>query len=310
MAGILNLSYLGNCNVEERFKQWMDEGGTLKGNKNLGCGINSLTFLGVFSREAGGNLVDVVNSRGTTFEEMINYVYRNNNNQQVEYSYPITNVREVQFFINDILKRLPVNSCTVAKIMRYSDNTSSHDAPLCNGTRLTSGHSIVFSNDRGVLKAVDPQQETIRPSMDAAKAFQAWNRNCYKQISLMFSTQRREAYPIQIDNDIIMEDANNIPLEDLPMHDEVMEEEFDESDSMEEEFDEPTSMEVERGGKRFAGKYKSIKNNKSIKRKNNKSIKRKNNKSIKRKKSRKTKSKKNKKTKRRKYRKNKRVIKK
>jgi hypothetical protein len=294
MAGNLNLSYLGNCNVEERFKQWMREGGTLKGNKNLGCGINSLTFLGVFSREAGGNLVDVVNSRGTTFEEMINYVYRNNNNPQFEYSYPITTAGEVQLFINDILKRLHMNSCTVAKMMRYPDNTSLRNAPLCNGTRLTSGHSIVFSNDRGVLKAIDPQQETIRPSMDAAKAFQAWNRNCYKQISLMFSTQRREAYPIQIDNDIIMEDANNIPLEELPMHDEVMEEEFDESDSMEEEFDEPTSMEVERGGKRLGGKYKTIKRKKYIKRK----------------KSRKTNSKKNKKTKRRKYKRNKHVVKK
>jgi len=39
------LSVLNNCDQNKRFVQWQNDGGTLLGNKNLGCGINSLTFL-------------------------------------------------------------------------------------------------------------------------------------------------------------------------------------------------------------------------------------------------------------------------
>lgn len=66
------LSVLQNCDDANRFNAWQATGGALLNNRNLGCGINSLTYLGIFTRRQGENLVNVVNARGTTFDEMMN----------------------------------------------------------------------------------------------------------------------------------------------------------------------------------------------------------------------------------------------
>ena len=51
------IAVLDNCKSEDRFKAWKDSGGTLLGQKSIGCGINSLTFLGIFDQNIGNNLV-------------------------------------------------------------------------------------------------------------------------------------------------------------------------------------------------------------------------------------------------------------
>ena len=207
----LYLSVLHNCDDETRFNEWQATGGALLNNRNLGCGINSLTYLGIFTREQGERLVNIVNARGTTFDEMMNYVFnRNGGNPQYRLEGNIRTVDRVQNFIDHLTNILCEGCCTVAKLMRYPDN--SQNPPLCHGEALTSGHTIVFSKNGGILYATDPQQGTRRRSNDAAAAFRAWQRQCYQEVHLMFNIQpdNRETIPMEIGID----DAENV----LPDH--------------------------------------------------------------------------------------------
>lgn len=195
----MELSVLPNCGGEERFKAWKKSGEALLGNRNLGCGLNALTYLGIFTRRQGEQLVSVVNNRGTSFQDMMNFVFNGNGGTpQYERPIPIRTIEEVREFIRIIKRELCDNCCTVAKLMRYDDNDS--NPPSCNGTTYTPGHSIVFSIENGdELWAIDPQQGTRRRSDNAEKAFEAWNnKNCYKWISLMYHIQFRETVPMDI----------------------------------------------------------------------------------------------------------------
>jgi hypothetical protein len=203
------LSVLQNCDDENRFNEWQATGGALLNNRNLGCGINSLTYLGIFTRQQGEGLVNVVNARGTTFDEMMNYVFnRNGGNPQYRMPASIRTVDHVQHFIDHLTNILCEGCCTVAKLMRYPDNYQ--NPPLCHGEALTSGHTIVFSKNGGILYATDPQQGTRRRSDNAAAAFAAWQRNCYREVHLMFNIQPDYRHTVPMDID----DAANV----LPDH--------------------------------------------------------------------------------------------
>ena len=216
------LSKLSNCDPTERMTEWRRSGGALLNNTNIGCGINSLTFLGVFSREQGEDLVRIINPRGTTFLEMMNYVarYRNGDIQR-EVIFPIGNVNEVQDFINIIKTNLGQNSCTVAKMMRYPDN--SNTPVRCNNVNVTSGHSIIFGTENvsgvNTLHAIDPQQNTHRRSEDARRAFRAWQSNCYTHIHVMYSggvlqNSNQVHVPMEIVvNEINFPNHNHAPME-------------------------------------------------------------------------------------------------
>ena len=195
------LSVLENCDDENRFNYWQATGGALLNNRNLGCGINSLTYLGIFTRQQGEALVNVVNARGTTFDEMMNYVFnRTGGNPQYKLQSSIRTQQDVQNFINELTTLLCEGCCTIAKLMRYPDN--SENPLLCNGDALTSGHTIVFSKNGGILYATDPQQGTRRRSDNAAAAYTAWRRNCYQEAHLMFNIQpdNRTTVPMDIAN--------------------------------------------------------------------------------------------------------------
>jgi hypothetical protein len=210
-----NLSILRSCNSNARFQRWMRDGGALLNNTYIGCGINSLTFLGVFTRQQGENLVRVINQRGTRFQEMMNYVFNSNGgNPQSERRFYIRNLHETRSFINLLQTTLPSGSCTIVKMSRYDDNTPPHLVPLFNGGPLTSGHSIIFSKEGDVLYAIDPQQGTRRRSDDASRAFTAWSRQYYQYVCLMFSIQHLEpSVPMEVDDE-----PSNISLLSLPDH--------------------------------------------------------------------------------------------
>jgi len=200
------LAHLANCNFTSRYQQWQAAGGTLLGNLNLGCGLNSLTFLGVLSRPKGEALVSIVNQKGTSFLEMMNYVYtfHQGSVNLSERSIPITTEAEVQQFLNILLQDLPDNSCTVAKLMRYPDNTPPHLVPQCKGLVLTSGHSIVFSKNRNPvtgldeISAIDPQQMKLRNNIKANTSFPAWNNQCYVSVSLIYGNSLNMQLPRKV----------------------------------------------------------------------------------------------------------------
>jgi hypothetical protein len=244
----LYLSVLQNCDDENRFNAWQASGGALLNNRNLGCGINSLTYLGIFTRQQGETLVKIVNARGTTFDEMMNYVFnRNGGNPQYRIAASIRSLDHVQIFINELTNILCEGCCTVAKLMRYQDN--SQKPPLCHGKALTSGHTLVFSKNGGILYATDPQQGTRRRTDDAAAAFRAWQRNCYQEVHLMFNIQpdNRGTVPMDIDID----DAANV----LPDHGSI-----DDRDNRD-----TVPMDIDGGKSKNSKKSKKVKKSKRVK---------------------------------------------
>jgi hypothetical protein len=218
MSQQLNLSILRYCDSNARFQRWQRDGGALLNNRNIGCGINSLTFLGVFARQQGENLVRVINQRGTTFQEMMNYVFNSNGgNPQFEERFDIGDQQQTQSFIDFLQTTLPNGSCTIVKMLRYDDNTPPERVPLFNGGPLTSGHSIIFSKEGDVLYAIDPQQGTHRRSDDASRAFNAWSRQYYQSVCLMFSRQHLEpSVPMEVDVE-----PSSISLLSLPDHGQI-----------------------------------------------------------------------------------------
>ena len=177
------LSYLKNCNSKERMNEWIRSGGTLRNNRTIGCGINSLTFLGVFTRQEGESYVDRICSSGTPFVEMMRYVKKYNNNN-IDYQEVIFDISTDQLkvdFLNKLTDILPNNSCTVAKLNRLRD-ISKRPVPCQN---FTKGHSIVFSKENEELFTIDPQINFIK-KRDDSKLIPSWNKNCYISVSLIF----------------------------------------------------------------------------------------------------------------------------
>jgi hypothetical protein len=185
------LVQISGCNPKERYKQWKSDGGALLNNKNIGCGINALTFLGVFDRAQGEHLVGIISPGGTSFAEMMAFVTRWGKHPLFEGTYPVTTEQDVialeLLLTNSQAPLLSPGHCTVAKFMRYADGAAPQK---CNGQSLTSGHSVVLSNIDGKLNMIDPQQDTFREHK-SDKAIKAWNSSCYTHVSLMFGHPER-----------------------------------------------------------------------------------------------------------------------
>jgi hypothetical protein len=186
------LAVLDNCDSDKRYKKWKRDGGTLLGRTDKGCGINSLTFLGVLPRNIGEQLIPHVEQNGTTFVDMIKYVQQYNDTQNkednttfIEIFFEIeTNDKIVRFLNNLQYFMLPENSCTIAKLTRNIDKTKRAHNSCIN---LTAGHSVIFSKEKGNLYTIDPHLMQNRARADL-KIFESWNYNCYETVSLIFKT--------------------------------------------------------------------------------------------------------------------------
>jgi hypothetical protein len=149
--------------------------------------------LGVFTRKQGEALVRTVNKRGTSFTEMMNFVFnQNGQNRQYMFTHSIRTLDHVKDFFEWLDHVLCDDCCTIVKLMRYPENINPEHIPLCNYRQLTSGHSIIFSKKKGGIYSIDPQQETYRKSDNLKKVFDAWQSNCYVEIALMFNKQQTE----------------------------------------------------------------------------------------------------------------------
>ena len=96
-----NLAILKDCDPVSRLQHWKERGGTLKGNTRIGCGLNSLTFLGIFTYEQGEQLVEQVTNEGTNFLEIMQYVAKFNNKSNtsyIEFLHPLDNLEQVTAF--------------------------------------------------------------------------------------------------------------------------------------------------------------------------------------------------------------------
>jgi hypothetical protein len=169
------LASFKNCNPVERYNKWIADGGVLKGDKTIGCGVNTLAFLDVLLRKDAEDLVGYLRAKkaaekwterkckGTSFKELIDYVYAWNEYNApgtlrreaiTEQVHPFGTLDEFTLVLNLIENHLPANSCTIVKFNSKADPEM--------------GHTIVFSKDAsGTLITIDPQQEggpRARPS--------------------------------------------------------------------------------------------------------------------------------------------------
>ena len=177
------LAHLPNCDVDERFEKWKRDGGTLLENKKLGCGINSLTFLGVFNRAQGEQIIKQI-SKGTSFIEMMNYVSLYNKNVAYqEIIFHIGNAKQIINFITCLKYFLPDNCCTIAKFNR--------NKKIVMRGKLTDGHSVVFSKTNNEITTIDPQLLTKRIFNETKefveKILNVWSKQqYYETVSLIF----------------------------------------------------------------------------------------------------------------------------
>ena len=164
------LASFTDCNPVERYRAWVEAGGVLRGEKTIGCGINTLAFLDVLFRPDAEYLVGDLRAKkaaekwtarrckGTSFKELIDYVYAWHDQNApgtlrreaiTEQVVPIDTQAELTLVLNTIENNLPANSCTIVKF------NSKADPEL--------GHTIVISKDAsGTLMTIDPQQGGLR----------------------------------------------------------------------------------------------------------------------------------------------------
>ena len=204
------LAVFNNCDNETRYKRWISEGGTLNNNYAIGCGINSLVYLDVLTREEGEELIETIAVRGTTFRELMAYIFKEKYNVTLQdskkpilHKLPIDEEFDAIAFIEFLNVNLCDNCCTIAKYMRYDDE----DERLLYNSRLTPGHTIIFSKQNGILHTVDPQQKTDRltTTLLAEKIYKVLNKHKFKYILFMMTNE------IQVEQEStnIVENAEN-----------------------------------------------------------------------------------------------------
>ena len=198
------LAVFNNCYNETRYKKWISDGGTLNNNYIIGCGINSLVYLDVLTRENGEKLIETIEVRGTTFRELMAYVFKEKYNVTLSaYRLPINDEFDVIAYIDFLNNNLYDNCCTIAKYMRYDDE----DEKQLYNSSLTPGHTIIFSKQNGILHTVDPLQKTDRvtTTLLAEKIYKVLKKHKFKYILFMMTNE------IQVEQESanIVENAKN-----------------------------------------------------------------------------------------------------
>lgn len=184
MSKPYTLVVLNGCNGAERFNAWKETGGALLKRKDLGCGLNSLTFLGIFTRSQGEALMGRIGPMGTSFQEILNHVTIANNNEFVYIAgtHSIMNTDEKENFVNYLRDNMPANTCTIVTLNRHPNKLQRNEK--CK--KVTPGHSLIFSKDsNNALITIDPQQENYRPQ-DNAKMFKSWETQCYISATMVY----------------------------------------------------------------------------------------------------------------------------
>lgn len=154
------IAIIQNCNVEDKWEDWNNycpEEGGLHGQQHIGCIFNVLGFLNVISIPEARREVEDVNvgpGISTPFNSVLSwfnsakqdrptkYIYQsgyfelNTSNQDLYKTY-------LKKFFDQMVKKMPINSCTLIQLERPSPN---------------AGHYIILSKtSRNKLVTIDPQ---------------------------------------------------------------------------------------------------------------------------------------------------------
>ena len=165
---------------------WAEQGGTIRGNKNIGCGINALSYLGIISRDEADNMVTALEinpGNGTSFVQMLNAI-RHKYNSPPLYEVPFelggipVSTDSLSNFFTFILNNFPADRILILiKLNRY-------DSPM--------GHSVILHKVGRTVWTLDPHLMTERLSFDLdspnaerlSKVANFFNQNHFGSISL------------------------------------------------------------------------------------------------------------------------------
>lgn len=185
VVGGWHLLQLPGCDARARFDAWQEEG-ALSGDKSIGCGLNALAFLNIFTRKEGERLLEELKGRddeqGTTFREMMAFVYKEVLHDITQYEYDITTLAGISLFEQDMKTRLHEGSCTVIKLVRILETNNRNER--MNAQVGLTGHSVVLSNERGNILLIDPQQGKLKEH-DNKKALKVWSDLGYQRVYVM-----------------------------------------------------------------------------------------------------------------------------
>jgi hypothetical protein len=200
----MKLYVVPNCDSLERFEKWKNacknEGlaqyrhpktkellqlGFVNNEYELGCAINSLTFLEIFTRQKGKNMVKNLTEK-TSFDQIIKYVSKHNlSKKYTEFTLPLNSAYDVTIFLNLLTSLLELsgsgsNNCTVVKL-----------------NRLIGGHTVIYSIENHILYFIDPMIGQIKPRLPNTddKIFNAWKNNpggAYISASIMLESLKRK----------------------------------------------------------------------------------------------------------------------
>ena len=162
-------------------KSWAEQGGTIRGEKSIGCGINTLLYLDVIDRNQGEQMVSslqVNRGMGTSFVDMLNSIRLKYNSPplyelRTELGFPVSTDSLSNFFLF-ILNNYPDRALIMIKLNR--------DNPL-----FPLGHSVVLHKVGRTVWTLDPQQMTERKSFDLDDPLNGANLS---KIANVFSNNR------------------------------------------------------------------------------------------------------------------------
>ena len=168
----IQLLAFNQCNAKEKFADWLRSGGTLLKNQNIGCGINTLSMLGVFSRKDGEEMVSELASdpqrRGTSFFEIMQYVFHRNgrNYPMNELTGYIDTPSRLRHFFQWLYIKMGVDTCIIVKFNRDLQPD-------------VLGHTVLIHKDvTGSMTIYDPQAEREIPLVaDTTPLFNTWIHN-------------------------------------------------------------------------------------------------------------------------------------
>lgn len=197
---MLSLAIIRNFNVEDKYKDWKNNGGTLLNDKQMGCGINSMTFIGLFDRKEGiENLRNLNRNIGTPFSEIVSIIQhrdlfhlyeekiiRIKDDENKEFAVSRT---KLEVIVKELYNYIVNNSCTIIKFNRNPDITLRPE----RGKYLALGHTVIVGKIHSGMYIVDPQQEIIRQLCSNNNIYfidnlvKDCNLQCYESISFLFT---------------------------------------------------------------------------------------------------------------------------
>ena len=137
-----------NCNAIEKFREWeITHEPVLQKNSIESC-INTLCFLGVFTKEVAEHFTKNVVTVNTSFIELMYYLKELSfiTADYTEIINTIQTVENLTMFLDELYRAMPNNSCTIANINRSTGN---------------SNIAIIFSKIHDKLYIIDVQNHQM-----------------------------------------------------------------------------------------------------------------------------------------------------